>query len=172
MEQLKIEQGQIHDLTAIIDIYKAGKLELERNGIHQWIDTYPTTAIIEDDIKKGFLYVLKNGDQVIGAINLSEEQEKQYQTVDWQFDHSNVLVIHRLVIDPTFQKQGYGKKLMDFAEQFAFENNYASIRLDAYSQNKKVIEFYKIRNYSIRGEVNFPNRPFLFYCFEKEISHR
>ena len=73
------------------------------------------------------------------------------------------------MIDPNYQGKGYAKKLMDFAEKFANENNYSSIRLDAYSQNKRVVEFYKKRNYIIRGSVNFPEREYPFHCMEKEL---
>ena len=58
---------------------------------------------------------------------------------------------------------------MDFAESFAKENNYSSIRLDVNSQNMRVIEFYKKRNYSIRISVNLPEREYPFHCMEKKI---
>ena len=58
---------------------------------------------------------------------------------------------------------------MDFAEKSANENNYSSIRLDAYSQNKRVIDFYKKRKYFTRGNVNFPEREYPFHCMEKKI---
>jgi hypothetical protein len=59
---------------------------------------------------------------------------------------------------------------MDFAEQRAAQGNYSSIRFDAYSGNKRVLEFYKQRGYQIRGEVNFPGRDLPFICFEKIMS--
>jgi hypothetical protein len=80
-----------------------GKNDLEKNGIYQWNDNYPTRAIIENDLKKGILFVLKNRKEIIGAINISEEQENKYETINWKFDHSKVLAIHRLVIDPKYQ---------------------------------------------------------------------
>lgn len=169
VEQLKIEKGQLFDLEKLFQIYLNGKIDLENNGIYQWTDNYPTISIIESDLRKGVLYTLKNNEKIIGAINISEEQEAEYKLVKWQFDNSKILVIHRLVIEPKYQKNGYAKKLMDFAEKFAIENNYSSIRLDAYSQNMRVIEFYKKRNYFIRGNVNFPEREYPFHCMEKDI---
>jgi GNAT superfamily N-acetyltransferase len=115
------------------------------------------------------VYVLKNKDEIIGAINVSEEQEAEYQAINWNFDNSKVLVIHRLVVNPKHQKKGYAQKLMDFAERFAKDNKYTSIRLDAFSKNKRVIEFYKNRTYVIRGDVYFPERKYSFHCMEKEI---
>lgn len=74
------------------------------------------------------------------------------------------------MVDPKYQGKGYARKLMDFADKFANENNYSSIRLDVYSQNKRVIKFYEKRKYFIRGNVNFPEREHPFYCMEKEIT--
>jgi len=168
--ELKISKGQLPNLEKIFQIYLDAKLELEKNGIFQWTENYPTRGIVKNDLIKGVLYSLESHEEIIGAINISEEQETEYQNVDWVFDDSKVLVIHRLVIDPKHQRKGYAKKLMDFAENFAEENHYSSIRLDAYSSNKRVIEFYKKREYFIRGEVYFPERDYPFYCMEKAMK--
>ena len=168
-EQLNIEKGALPDLNLLFQIYLNGKNDLEKDGIYQWTNNYPTLSIIESDLKKGVLFVLRNDKEIIGAINISEEQEPEYETINWEFDNSKVLVIHRLVIDPKYQGKGYARKLMDFAEKFAKGNNYSSIRLDAYSQNKRVIDFYEKRKYFIRGNVNFPEREYPFHCMEKEI---
>jgi predicted amidohydrolase/GNAT superfamily N-acetyltransferase len=168
-EQLNIEKGKISDLDQLFQIYVKGKTDLEKSGIYQWTINYPTRSIIESDLNKDVLFVLRNNKEIIGAINISEEQEPEYETINWEFDNSKVLVIHRLVIDPKYQGKDYARKLMDFAEKFAKENNYSSIRLDAYSKNKRVIDFYEKRKYFIRGSVNFPEREYPFHCMEKEI---
>ena len=169
INQLKIEKGKLSELETLFQIYLNGKNDLEQNGIYQWTNSYPTISILKNDVNKGVLYTLKNNNEIIGAINISEEQELEYQSVNWKFNATKILVIHRLVINPRHQKQGYAKLLMDFAEKFAIKNNYSSIRLDAYSQNRRVIEFYKKRNYIIRGEVYFPYRNDPFYGLEKEL---
>lgn len=169
IHQLKIEEGQRSDLAELFQIYLNGKQDLEQNGIFQWTDNYPTLSIIEDDLNNKVLYTLKNNNEIIGAINISDVQEPEYQHINWKFNDSQVLVIHRLVINPMHQKLGYAKMLMDFAEDFACRNNYSTIRLDAYSKNFRVINFYKKRNYIIRGDVNFPERKHPFHCMEKAL---
>ena len=170
IDQTTIVKGQLEDLEELFQIYLNGKNELEKSAIYQWTDTYPTRAIIESDLRKGVLYTLRINKEIIGAIQLSEEQEDAYKLVKWEFNDAKILVIHRLVIDPKFQRKGYAKKLMDFAESFALKNNYSSIRLDAYSKNNRVIDFYKKRAYFIRGDVYFPDRAYSFHCMEKEMS--
>jgi predicted amidohydrolase/GNAT superfamily N-acetyltransferase len=169
-EQLIIEKGNSKDLDMLFDIYQKGKADLEQKGIFQWTNNYPTRSIIQSDLEKGVLYVLKNGLEILGAINISEEQEPEYEQETWAFDSTKILVIHRLVVDPVKQRNGYARKLMNFAEGYAVENGYSTIRLDAYSQNKRVIEFYEKRSYVICGSVNFPERQHPFYCMEKEIK--
>ncbi|MEM8584768.1 MAG: GNAT family N-acetyltransferase [Bacteroidota bacterium] len=171
IDQPVIVKGQLSDLNNLLEIYLHAKIDLERIGIYQWVESYPTKAIIEDDLKKGVLYLVKNKAEIIGAINISEEQESQYVDVNWKFDDSKVLVIHRLVVSPKHQRNGYAQMLMDFAENFAVKNGYTSIRLDAYSQNARVLKFYKKRQYFLRGAVIFPNREHPFYCMEKKVKN-
>lgn len=167
---MQIQLANINDLNSIFEIYKRSKHKLEEEGIYQWTENYPNISIVEQNLKEDELYVLKDGEKIAGAINISEKQEPEYKLINWGFNDSKVMVIHRLVIDPEHQRKGYARQLMDFAENYAKENNHSSIRLDAYSAHKRVIEFYKNRNYFIRGEVNFPEREHPFHCMEKEIS--
>lgn len=167
----KITKAALADLDALFAIYQNAKNEMQRKGIHQWTDNYPTRAIIENDIKQGSMFALHCGNRILGAIVLSQDQEPEYKEVDWKFDGSKVLVIHRLAIDPTYQGRGYATDLMDFAENYAAENDYTAIRLDTYSQNKKSLELYKKRGYTYRGNVYFPERELPFFCLEKDLTH-
>jgi predicted amidohydrolase len=170
IDQLKIELAQPDDLGALFQMYKRAKIELDKQKLFQWTDNYPTAEIIEGDLKKESLYTLKEGDEIIGAICLSEEQDPQYQYVNWKYNHSKVLVIHRLVIHPKHQRKSHALKLMDFAEHYAIDHNYSSIRLDAYSANARVVNFYKKRDYRIRGAIYFAERKHPFHCMEKHLK--
>ncbi|PHS63383.1 MAG: GNAT family N-acetyltransferase [Flavobacterium sp.] len=167
---MKIRIAELKDLEKIIQIYSKCKIELDNQGIFQWTDNYPNSKIIMTDIHKGILYLLEYKNEIIGTINISKEQEKEYGKIEWKFNEGKILVIHRLAIDPKEQGNGFARKLMDFAEDYAEKKGYTSIRLDAFSQNERVIKFYKKRNYFLRGKVNFPEREYPFYCMEKEIK--
>ncbi|MGV8118341.1 MAG: GNAT family N-acetyltransferase [Candidatus Xenobiia bacterium LiM19] len=43
----------------------------------------------------------------------------------WTDVSSRYLIIHRLAVSPEWQSKGAGQRLMDFAENFALERNYA-----------------------------------------------
>jgi ribosomal protein S18 acetylase RimI-like enzyme len=92
--------------------------------------------------------------------------------LSWKDTNGKPAVIHRLAVHPQHQKLGYAKQLMNFAENLATEQGYTSIRLDSYTGNPRAIRFYENREYVKRGEVYFPGRVLVFYCFEKELKSR
>lgn len=98
---------------------------------------YPTGAVdffknhhndsnIFSDIKDGIVFLMKDKDGFVGTVTIRKNE------------------ICRLFVLPKFQHKGYGKKLMDFAEN-VISNNYEEIVLDASMSAKKI---YKIRGYT------------------------
>ncbi len=164
-----IHPAEQKDLAALVSLFSDAKRALDDQNIFQWTDHYPSKAIIEKDLNAGTLFILKKDQGIIGAITLNEHQDPEYQSVDWKPGAARVLVVHRLVVDPGYQRRGYAKQLMDFAEAYAAANHYDSIRLDTYTKNKVSVEFYKKRKYIVRGKVFFAGRLDPFYCLEKEI---
>lgn len=142
---------------------------MRANGIVQWLEGYPNREIIEADVKEGTVFVLEEDGRIKSMIVLNENQDSEYQELTWLTDNnSKNLVVHRLATLPEFQKQGLGSRMMDFAENFAKENGYDSIRLDTFSQNAGNISYYKKRNYTEIGNVNLKYRDDYHYiCFEK-----
>lgn len=102
---------------------------------------YPTGAVdffkkhhnedkIISDIKEGIVFLLEDNDEFVGTVTIRKNE------------------ICRMFVLPKFQHKGYGKKLMDFAENDIFKN-YEEIVLDASMSAKKI---YKMRGYT---EIEF-----------------
>jgi ribosomal protein S18 acetylase RimI-like enzyme len=142
---------------------------MRQNGIHQWDEVYPNEEIITKDVDSRALYVLEQNGLCIAAVSLNQEQDAAYQKVHW-LGGEPVLVVHRLCVDPAYQGNGLGNRLMDFAEEYAKQHAYASIRLDAYTGNPSAIRLYERRGYRKAGQVYFPRRTLPFFCFEKILG--
>ena len=141
------------------------------NNIFQWNDKYPSREIFKEDIKNKSLYVSKINQEVVGCIMFSFRKDDVYKTVNWITEDEYNLYIHRLAVDPIFQKRGIARKMMDFAEDFAKSNNYISVRLDTFSQNPRNNKFYKSRGYNKLDDVYFPRQSeFPFHCYEKLVD--
>ena len=168
---IKIELAEISDLDRIMKIIEACATDLISKNIFQWSEKYPNREVFKADIKKNELYVCKHKLEVIGCIVLCSIKDLEYKNVKWLTKDDQNLYIHRLAVDPTFQKKGVGKSLMDFSEEYAQENGFKSVRLDTFSQNKRNNKFYKSRQYVQLSDVFFPMQSeFPFHCYEKIIS--
>ena len=56
---------------------------------------------------------------------------------------------------------------MQFAESYARNNNFNSVRLDTFSQNAKNLSFYEKRGYKRLGEIYFERQSdHPFFCYE------
>jgi ribosomal protein S18 acetylase RimI-like enzyme len=64
------------------------------------------------------------------------------------------MVIHTLVTNPDFMKQGIGSGLMDFARQYAISLNMRSIRLDVSVNNTAAIALYEKHNHEYISTVD------------------
>ncbi len=114
---------------------------------------------------------LEDTNAIVGIIVLTEIEDNVYKRKKWLTENINNLYIHRLAVRPGFQGKGHAQKLMDFAENYAKENKYNSIRLDTFSQNKQNQEFYEKRNYTKLGSIYFPNQSdHPFFCYELVLN--
>jgi GNAT superfamily N-acetyltransferase len=143
--------------------------EMERNGIDQWDAVYPDKDVILSDIASGCLYSATNEGVLLGVVALNEDQSTEYQSVNWE-DRGRPLIVHRLCVDTAFQHKRVGRQLMLFAEKYARDNDYSSIRLDTFAENRIALALYESLQYQRRGLVRF--RKGDFYCLEKLMKQQ
>jgi len=163
-----IRRAKLSEIEQIIEITRACADKMVSEGIFQWNSFYPNKEAFRKDVAQNELYVLLLEGRIIGCIVISTEKDPEYSAIDWLSKNQTHYYIHRLAVHPNFQKMGYAKKLMDFAEALALKNKVASIRLDTFSKNSRNQQFYETRGYTRLGNVFFPNQSeHPFYCYEK-----
>ncbi|WP_324024888.1 GNAT family N-acetyltransferase [Maribacter sp. BPC-D8] len=162
-----IAPAKISQIPKILIMTDACRIAMEANGIYQWTTDYPSKAAFENDIERNELYVLQNDNEIVGCIVVSLFMDEEYTSVNWLTENVNNHYIHRLAVHPNYQGKGFAQQLMDFAENFARENNAVSVRLDTFSQNKRNQKFYEQRGYTKLGNIFFPNQSeHPFHCYE------
>ena len=165
---MMISEGKTYELDTILELTKACGKNMRENGIDQWDENYPDRGRILHDLETETLFAYREGDEVLGIVVLNESQDEEYGEINWSTsaDDKNI-VVHRLAVRPDQQGKGLGRKLMDFAEQWAKENNYDAIRLDTYSQNPRNQRFYTNRGYADLGPVYLKyKKEHPYYCYE------
>ena len=167
----KIELAKINDLDRVKKITSDCALEMISRKIFQWDENYPNIEIFKKDIDNQNLYVYRDNAIVLGCIMLSLSKDEVYDNVKWLTKDEKNLYVHRLAVDPKYQKKGIGKLLMDFAEEYGLKNGLKSVRLDTFSKNDRNNKFYRSRNYIQLDDVYFPNQSeFPFHCYEKILN--
>ncbi|MDT0676384.1 GNAT family N-acetyltransferase [Autumnicola musiva] len=155
------------DLHNLKKLTQACALAMRNKGIFQWNEHYPSLERLAEDVQKKELYVKEVNNNIEGMIVLSAFMDAEYIPLKWLTKSENNLYIHRLATNPENWGCGTRKELMDFAEDFARKNNYESVRLDTFSQNKRNQKFYESRGYIKLEDIFFPKQskdP--FHCYE------
>ena len=163
-----IRKAKLPEIEKLLLITRSCAVKMTSEGIIQWNEFYPNKEAFLKDVERQELYVFISDTALIGCIAISSEKASDYDEVEWLTKDSRHYYIHRLAIDPKFQKLGYAKKLMDFAEDLARKNAITSIRLDTFSKNHRNQKFYEARGYTRLGDIFFPKQSeHPFYCYEK-----
>lgn len=155
------------DIPEILEMTGACAQHMISNGIYQWNEHYPSEKAFEKDLDRGELYVLEMDEKIIGSIVISTLMDEEYVPVEWLTPNENNVYIHRLGVHPEVQGKGYAQQMMQFAEEYARNQNFVSVRLDTFSQNKHNQRFYEKRGFQRLGDIFFPKQSeHPFHCYE------
>ncbi|MBO2543493.1 GNAT family N-acetyltransferase [Salegentibacter sp. BDJ18] len=166
-----IRKANLNDLRKIKKLTEACAKALQQQNIFQWNEHYPSLEKLQNDIEKQELYVFEKENRIIAIIVLTPNMDEVYRNINWLSKTGNNLYVHRLATHPEFWGKGYARKMMDFAEEFAKNKNFTSIRLDTFSKNIRNQKFYEARGYTKLGDVYFPHKnEHPFHCYEKLLA--
>lgn len=144
---IKIRLGTEKDIDSLEQLYDDlnDYLEITTNYPGWKKGVYPIRQNAVDGINEGCLFVATENDEIIGSMILRHEPEPAYLTVTWQaiLDYSNVLIIYTFVVNPKKRQQGIGKKMLEFAAQYAKCTKIMALRLDVYEKNIPAISLYE-----------------------------
>lgn len=147
-----IRKAEARDIDAIEKIYNEILLKEERGQVTTGWERgiYPKRETAEAALKREDMFVIEDDGAFVGAGIINKEQVDVYAKAKWKYsaENSEVMVLHILVIDPDKSGMGYGKRFVDFYEDFARENGCKYLRIDTNEKNKVARNFYKNLNFS------------------------
>jgi ribosomal protein S18 acetylase RimI-like enzyme len=165
-----IRKASLDDLKRIIEITQACANLMISKNIFQWNEFYPRIQTFEEDVNNQTLYVIENNSKVIGCLVISDYMDEFYKKAKWLTVSDKNIYLHRLAVHPDYQGKGFAKKLMNYAFDFALENEFKSIRLDTFSGNPQNNVFYQKLDFKKLEKIYFrdqSDKP--FYCYEKVL---
>jgi GNAT superfamily N-acetyltransferase len=164
---MEIRLANIKDLDLLMSIAQRCIKNLDKQGIYQWDEIYPSRKDFLEDIANQTLYVVTSGQgkSISGCMCINETEYPGYEKASWA--GSKFFVIHKIMVDPVHENQGSGKAAMCFVEEFARSKRKDSIRLDCFQKNPRANRFYQHLGYVVKGETPF--RKGMFNLYEKMI---
>ena len=164
---MEFRLGTTQDLDLVCLLIKDAIAEMEKNGIYQWDEIYPTRSDFEEDIKNNNLYVVFDEDILIAFYVISGEYDKQYNNAEWKCEADSAYILHRFCVSPKVQNRGIGKKILRHIEHQIKDMGYKSVRLDTFTENPFAQKLYRHNGYESRGYADW--RKGRFDLMEKEL---
>lgn len=172
-----IRKATLNDIDSVTEIYRkihtleeTGKVSIGWNS-----KVYPIRETALDALQADTLFVMTINDVVVASAIINQEQPSAYLSMDWSFPapDDKVGVLHTLVVDPDFGKQGLGKAFVSFFENYCKEHSYAVVRLDTQVKNTGPFNMYLNLGYKLAGvcDTPFQNLPYNveLAMFEKKL---
>ena len=146
-KMMRFEKANPDDINELEDLYNdlIDYLEMHINFPGWRKGIYPNKETVLKGIKEDNLFVVREGEHIIGTVILSHKPESAYSKADWKVDieSKDILVVYTFAVHPIYLKQGVGKAMMDLIIEYCKDNSIKAVRLDVYEKNKPAIFLYK-----------------------------
>jgi len=146
----------MNDLDTVLWLFDQA-MELQgKNGYKVWegIDI----IALQKDIDEGLQYKIVKGNDILCIFSTQHNDPFIWR----DRDQNDAIYLHRIVVNPNFKGQKQFQKVLNWAKQFARQNNLKFVRMDTWADNKKIIDYYKsfgfefIENYKTASATELP----------------
>ena len=153
--EISYRKATKEDVHAIQKFVDEAKIVMDKQGIPQWDEIYPTCEDFYDDAEKNELYIGEVEGKLAVCFTLNKFQDEDYLKVEWKNSGDDFMVIHRLCVNPEFQGKGIGTKTCRYIESLVRDKNCRSIKLDAFTKNPISLAMYEKLGYETRGYADW-----------------
>ncbi|WP_315168151.1 GNAT family N-acetyltransferase [Metaclostridioides mangenotii] len=164
-----IRKAYLKDLDQIMNIISDTVKEMKTYNNTQWDENYPQAKDFKNDIKNEDLYIDELDGQVVGLICVNYIEPNEYLNIKWVSD-KKAMIIHRMAVNSNFRNQKIGTRLIEFAEEYAKNNDVDYLKTDTYSVNIKMNSLFKKFGYQLAGQMEFLGKEEPFNCYDKVLD--
>lgn len=136
-------QARADEAETVASLYDAVK----KNPFTVWTENYPLLEDAENDLRLGELFVLCDGDRIIGAI--SGDHDEQCLALEYWKEHSHCIEIARVCVDPEYQGQGLSLLLVNEFEKAMKERGLTSLHLLVSEANVPAFRTYMKAGFTV-----------------------
>lgn len=164
-----IRPARREELDTIWALVRRAVVHMNQLGNPQWGEDYPTRDFYEGDLARGELFAAEVDGVLAGVACINTSESPEYAPLPWTTVPPAV-VIHRMAVDPAFQRHGVGAAFFAFAEEQARERCLTAMRIDTYSKNDRMQALIRKMGFRQVGQIHLHGRPLTYPCFEKALD--
>src|ERR1700749_1197882 len=106
------------------------------DGSRQWQDGYPNPDSIQDDMDKGYAYVVEEDGTLLLYAAVIFEKEPAYEEIQGKWlSNGKYVVLHRVAASPLAKGKNVATKFFQMMEGLAVQNKVYSIKVDTNFDN-------------------------------------
>ena len=165
---IEIRPARREELEEIWALVVRAVAHMNALGNPQWGEDYPTRDFYAGDIDRGELYAAVVDGRLAGVACINTSESPEYDPLPWRTSRPAV-VIHRMAVDPAFQRRGVASALFAFAREEARRRGIAAMRIDTYARNDRMQALIRKMGYTKVGEIHLHGRPLTYPCVEKDL---
>lgn len=149
------------DVPAVRILCNEAYRELAEMGLN-YTATYQDEAVTRDRMQKGTTFVLVDEDgSLLATVNVRAE--------DWKNGPRRTAYVGQFAVTPRLKRQGWGRRIMDFVEDWAREQGFDQVQLDTAQPALHLVDWYRRLGYRIIDETRFEGKTYASWIFEKDL---
>lgn len=133
MEIRKLKPSEVSHFKLLIGIFKE---------VFENTDTMPSDEHLSMLLRKSDFFVL------VASVNFEIVGGLTVHILSSYYTEKPVAYIYDVGIHPRFQRQGIGKSLMEFLNQYCIENGFQEAYVEAETDDLDAVNFYRKTNFS------------------------
>lgn len=149
---LTVRQAHPSDIGIIAGIFNSARKFMAASGnATQWIDGYPTSEIVLQDIANDNCYIVMQGEAIAGVFTFIVGREPNYDNIDGRWpDNKPYGTIHRLA------SSGIARGIADCTLDFCLKAG-VNIRIDTHADNSHMLKWIESRGFRYCGIIKVEN---------------
>lgn len=158
-----------NDFAAVKNMIAQGRRFQNSLGFEQWLEGYPSDALLETDFLSRRGYIIVSEGKTAGYVVVDTKGDEEYERLShiWNL-HGEYAVVHRLVLSDEYRGHGLASHVVQHIEKAVAENGLNIIRFDTGLQNTPMQRLLARHSYTNLGEYDFVWGRRLAY--EKQLS--
>jgi len=147
----QILNTEMNDLEQIFKLFEHSILYQEKKGYPVWRD-YDKNAIIRDiENKNQYKIIVDSSIAIVFSVCYTDK-------VIWrELDKDDSIYLHRIVVNPEFKGQKLFGTILNWVIEHAKQKGLRSIRMDTWTENPTIINYYKSFGFSFIENYTTPN---------------